>query len=106
MRDFLYGLKNLVFYFKTIWQDRPWDYLFILKLLDKKLEQIELHRKDKYFGVFGKHIDFEGEEKILKRLIEIREQIQIIVEEKCYMEKEEGAKLFRKLGRLLPYLWD
>lgn len=36
-------LENFDFWFSTIKKDRWWDYSFLLKIIDKKLEQMEKH---------------------------------------------------------------
>lgn len=35
-----YSIRNLFYYFKTIWNDRSWDHSYILILLKIKLEKI------------------------------------------------------------------
>jgi hypothetical protein len=39
--DIKYGVGNLISYFKVIWNDRDWDYIFWLELNHKKLERME-----------------------------------------------------------------
>jgi len=39
------GVKNIVLYFPTIWQDRQWDYHYIIKILNLKLKLVEEHMK-------------------------------------------------------------
>lgn len=41
-----YGIENLIVYFKVIWNDRDWDHVFFLKLMDKKLERMEKHIRE------------------------------------------------------------
>lgn len=37
-RDIIHGVKNLFRWFKTIYNDRDWDYIYTLEILIKKLE--------------------------------------------------------------------
>lgn len=41
--DIPYGFKNLIRWFKIIWNDRNWDYCFIYIILHKKLDLMEKH---------------------------------------------------------------
>jgi len=102
MKEFLMSLKNLVFYFNLIWKDRPYDYIYLLQFLDKKLEQIELFLEDKYFG---EHMGWQNDKEILKELKEIRNKLRKYVN-KGEISEKEAERLFKKLGKLVPYLWD
>jgi len=102
MNEFLTSLKNLVFYFNLIWKDRPYDYIYLLLFLDKKLEQIELFWEDKYFG---KYMGWQNDKKILKELKETRNELRKYVN-KGEISEKEAERLFKKLGKLVPYLWD
>jgi hypothetical protein len=50
--DFFYGIKNLFVWFKIIWNDRQWDYIFLLELLKFKLALME-----KEFRNYGHHLN-------------------------------------------------
>lgn len=39
-RDIICGIKNLFYYFPVIWNDRYWDYEYLLVLLEYKLQQM------------------------------------------------------------------
>lgn len=40
-----YGVKNLIYWFKPIWRDRNYDYVFITRMLEHKLKKVaERHR--------------------------------------------------------------
>lgn len=39
-RDIICGIKNLFYYFPVIWNDRYWDYEYLLVLLEHKLQQM------------------------------------------------------------------
>ena len=44
------GIRNLVHYFKVVWQDRDWDWEFMIDLQRKKLESmIEYYSTGDYF---------------------------------------------------------
>ena len=102
MNEFLMSLKNLLFYFNLIWRDRPYDYIYLLLFLDKKLEQIELFWKNKYFG---KYMGWQNDKEILKELKEIRNKLRKYVN-KGEISEKEAERLFKKLGKLVPYLWE
>jgi len=51
-RPFKYGIKNLVRWFPVIWCDRDWDYWFIYKILQKKLDNTS-----KFLKKYGCHKD-------------------------------------------------
>lgn len=47
IHDFIYGVKNIVYYFPIIWNDRHWDYEYCIDLIEKKLRQMQIGiRKD------------------------------------------------------------
>ena len=48
---FITGIKNLWLWKKVIWNDRWWDYIYLLKLIKFKLELMEKHFKNDSFGV-------------------------------------------------------
>ena len=35
-----YGIKNIIYYFPVIWNDRHWDYEYMLDLLEAKIKQM------------------------------------------------------------------
>lgn len=39
------GVKNLITWLPIIWADRDWDYMYLLFILDKKLETMSKHHK-------------------------------------------------------------
>ena len=55
-----YGIFNLVYYFKVIWNDRHWDPYFFYILLKKKLEGME--------KFFTNKAGYVGREKDVKRI--------------------------------------
>ena len=40
MKNILQGIKNLIAWFPTIWQDRDFDYVFLSRILKLKLERM------------------------------------------------------------------
>lgn len=39
--DIRYGVSNLIYYFPVIWRDRPWDFEFMLPLLEAQLTRFK-----------------------------------------------------------------
>lgn len=99
MRHFLYnlkyGIKNLFKYFKVIWNDRHWDYSFILILLKFKLETIKNSYSKKHYST-----DVPYQLKyiniciiLLDRLIEnnfLEEELNNLYEGKEFLEFNEN----------------
>lgn len=47
--DLRHGIENIVTWFPLIWRDRDWDHYFLLKIMNKKFERMEiLHREHSY----------------------------------------------------------
>jgi hypothetical protein len=45
------GIKNIIYWFPTIWKDRDWDFDFIYEILKKKLQHTEKYfRSDKVWS--------------------------------------------------------
>ena len=65
--DIKYGVKNLIVYFPVIWNNREWDYLFLYKLMEKKLQRMEYNIR-----TYGHHV---GNEKDANRIKECHEII-------------------------------
>lgn len=50
IRKFIKGIKNLIYYFKVIWNDNDWDYSFITDLLYVKLNKTyQRYNNKRYF---------------------------------------------------------
>jgi len=43
IRDLIHGLQNLWAWLPVIWKDRDWDYHFLLRLIEFKLEKMARH---------------------------------------------------------------
>ncbi len=50
MRKFLYGISNLIYYFKAIWNDRPYDYASLLSLMELKMRRMGKWLGEEYNG--------------------------------------------------------
>ena len=96
------GIKNLIFYFKVIWNDRFWDSYFIYILLDKKLQQMENNWCVNTYA--------EGDEETKKIIISLRQKIKSIIEYDNYDDYKKEQKLKRKffleLYKNMDRLWD
>lgn len=67
-RTILTGLKNLFNWFPIIWMDRQWDYIFILRILRKKLVLTEKFiRRD---GIHVRNLDDARKIKICINLLD------------------------------------
>jgi hypothetical protein len=88
--DFPRGVKNLVFFFKAVWNYRGWDYHGSLVLLRRSLEPIHGY-------VLNGH---EIEEPRLKKAYKIRRTIELLrrIETDCFVELAEA-----ELGYSLQY---
>lgn len=74
--DIKYGVKNIFAYLPIIWRDRSWDYIWLMELIDKKLEGLE-EQKSKY--------SYElGAEKKVEEIHRTRLAIKRILEDKYY----------------------
>lgn len=66
-------IKNFNFYFDTIKNDKWWDYAFMLRLWDKKLEQMEINWENSHYVDSKKELKtIKRARKLLKKLIEDR----------------------------------
>ena len=71
--DFKNGIKNLIRYRKIVYRTRPWDYEFIIKMLDFQLRL--LHNQ---INVYGQEIDETRIPKIkrMERVLELLNYIE------------------------------
>ena len=44
--DFGNGIRNLIYWFPVIWRDRPWDYVYLLRVMRHKVAQMSESTKD------------------------------------------------------------
>lgn len=69
-RDIPYGIENLIVWFKTIWTDRDWDYIFLFYILKLKLSRME-----KLIREHGKHLDSDLDARRIKRCVIILDRL-------------------------------
>jgi len=44
--DLSNGIRNLIYWFPVIWRDRPWDYVYLLRIMRHKVAQMSESTKD------------------------------------------------------------
>ena len=49
IRNIIYGIKNLFYYFTTIWKDRDWDEYYMVRLLAVKLHKMRCNLHSEFF---------------------------------------------------------
>jgi len=49
IRQFIYGIQNLIHWFKIIWKDRDWDYYYFYCIMEFKIQSMY-----KYYGQKGR----------------------------------------------------
>jgi len=77
------GLKNFRSWFRIIWQDRQWDYNFIIILLHRKFELMEAHYK-------GKNIcSYVGEEVDLANIVKVKDALKRLEEDNYWDETKD-----------------
>ena len=85
-----YGIENLIKWFPIIWNDRDWDYYFLIKLMRFKTEQMsKLHKE------YGHCLDSSKYAKQLKKVSIALKRI----EEDDYMYQED--KVFNRSPKYL-----
>ena len=50
LRDLIFGIKNIVYWFPVIWKDRHWDEWYIIKILNHKLKIT--HKRQRWGEIF------------------------------------------------------
>ena len=91
------GVRNIIRWYPTIWNDRDWDQHFIYEVLKTKLEF-----QAKYIYHSGVHNDAERDaEKMLlcARLIEIQQEGLYAFEYTDYSEEDNLDEYFKKYKR-------
>ena len=77
------GLKNFWLWFKVIWEDRQWDYNFIIILLHRKFELMEAHYK-------GNNIcSYVGEETDLENIVKVKDALKRLEEDNYWDETKD-----------------
>ena len=92
------GIKNIVTWFPVIWKDRQWDYVYLLKILDKKL------------GLMLKDFEENPNVNLNEEITEIRIaqlHLQCLIKESDWQIREEELKdLTTQLNNHLLGWWS
>ena len=101
------GVKNLIKWFPVIWEDRDYDYYFLLILMSRKMKNMsELHSKH------GMSIDSDKYAEQLKYCSELAEKIAEgnypvrDLEEERRLAKNDLNKLFTTMEENILNWWD
>ena len=78
--DFVYGVKNLIRWFKLIWKDRDWDDHYIWVLIIQKLEF-----QAKYIGDNDRHTRAKRDAEIIRTCVELMKRVKEEYYESEYM---------------------
>ena len=83
IRSISNGIRNLVYWLPVIWRDRPWDYVYLLRIMRHKVAQMSESTKD-WLSVDAEEIKVEMDQVvgILTDLIETTH------EDKAYAQHE------------------
>jgi len=85
LSNFLYSIKRLYTWLPVIWEDRNWDYAFILTILEFKIKQNRL-----FIEKYGQHLNKDRDSKSM-RIAEILIE-RIRNENYCKLQLEEHRK--------------
>jgi hypothetical protein len=119
IRKLITGIKNLIYYFRIIWNDMDYDYYYILFLIFHKLKKTQKRYTKKDF--------FENQENELNKPLRICIEIiyrmltdfyyndiknydkiidnkHLIMAESCL--KRDHDLLFKILSKYIKYWWD
>lgn len=99
IKEVVIGIKNMVYFWRVIWNYRWWDYGFTYDILVKDLEL----RYEKW----GTHTHYVGD-KFTKQRIEVvlSYYYQYKIAETWEDEIKYEKKFIQAYTRLLPRLWD
>jgi len=70
-RNFIVGVKNLIYWFPIIWKDRNWDDSYIFTILSHKLKT-----QSKYIGGRGIHVSAERDAEVMMTCVRLIEKVQ------------------------------
>jgi hypothetical protein len=105
VKSFLKGINNLIKWRKIIWQDRWWDYYFLLEILHFKLKDMEEN-----WGKNTHYVNDYKDKDIIKSLIDDLEWMLDDDNElnDGYLEeyKKRSKRFFGRLDRGHRKLWD
>ena len=96
--DLHQGIANLFYFFPVIWRFRRWDFVFQLDVIQRMLENCDLHwHKSCYVGKDFTHLRI----KVLLRMLNRYHATYDPIEEHLLLKR-----FLRHYSRILPYLWD
>lgn len=100
--DVRYGIKNLFKYFKLIWNDRDWDFVYFLQMIEFKLKNIRIDQSGSNHTNSDQHIAIIDEaillcNKILEDNYEPNDSPNI---------QEDTEKLFELIGGDVLSWWS
>ena len=79
------GIKNLIYWFKVIWNDRDWDYSFMLILWRHKLKSMHKHYSNLNF--------FVGEERVARDTHRAVLALDRLIKEEYFLTKEYDRRV-------------
>ena len=105
LKSFLKGIDNLIKWRKIIWQDRWWDYYFLLEILQFKLKDMEEN-----WGKNTHYVNDYKDKEIIKSLLE---DLTWMLDNENefndgYLEeyKKRSKRFFDRLHRHHQKFWD
>lgn len=98
MKSFVYGIKNLIKWFSIIWNDKDFDYYYLLNILEFKLKNMEeFFNSDNTFTVNAK--------KYAKQMMIVKNLIKRIKNENyCELNNYDYEKNKYMVNQDLEYL--
>jgi len=70
-KDFYYGIKNLIRWFKIIWKDRDYDHRYIFDIL-----KIKLKHQAYYIGEKNRHVSAKRDAQLMMTCVRLIDKIQ------------------------------
>lgn len=78
------GVRALIYWFPVIWHDRPWDYVFLLRIMRHKIAQMSASTKD------WLHIDVEDIKAEMDQVVGILDDLIETTHEEKAAEQHEA----------------
>jgi len=94
-RDFWYGIKNLLIWIEIMWNDRDWDWYFLMVILKKKLSLMESYHE--------KADTFVGTERETRRMKTCKNLIGRIIKDNYASSKQ--YKVLLSVNREKAFKW-
>lgn len=69
-RDFKQGIKNLIYWFPIVYEDRNWDHRYIYYILEHKLKA-----QSKYIGERGNHVTAERDAEVMMVCVRLLDKV-------------------------------